>query len=763
MAKKKDPVKGNGGIDNLVKKMLVSMDPDQITEYNMSKRGAELKNIIRDELNLSKGISNGSIIDFSRSLANHSKNLNSETTLSDTTDDILKYINQNSSTVYQFFNERERNKYIEARDLKFISKFNPSLGQAVRLALTHIVSSDDLSGQVTRNLHFGDALTENDINIVRTAIEKFENENKLLMRLKNTVYNNTLISGTYYVYAISYKKLFTNYAKTLAQKKAMMEGKVNTDKKHSNNNKKVGYAQESVTISLTPEESTIINSILKDDIPRGNESTILNSNNVDGILESAATVECIKSEVPEFIFEELGTDLNKLKGSKIYSAMEASLGDSTSLSSLPDATVDIKDVKIDGKYEVSGTYIKYIPATSITPIKVMGECLGYFYVMAERVDRNKPSLSIVNGNVTNIKKQSALDKIVSTLAKRTAQVFSDKFVAENVAFKKMIADCIMANGVTNTEYKIQFIPAEDIIPFTINEDENGNGTSILLDSMFPAKLEAAISMRKSLNYINKSGDKTILHIRGGNADISRKNQAMRIARNMQEQNIVAADIFGDSNIMFQKYSADGVILMPSSRSGNRLVEFEKMDGQQIDTGVEWEKNLQNQSILATGVPPLLIEQYNQADFAKAFTTAHVGLAGIVANWQADLEEPTTVLYKRIIENLDIDENLKNRVLPVFRFTLPRPKALATNNTNEAIGSAQALADAYINIKYGEQSDDSNKEPIRAVKEAIIKELTPFIPWNKLDAIAEEAFLKAKEVKDETPNDVGADDGSDMFS
>ena len=84
MAKKKDPVKGNGGIDNLVKKMLVSMDPDQITEYNMSKRGAELKNIIRDELNLSKGISNGSIIDFSRSLANHSKNLNSETTLSDT-------------------------------------------------------------------------------------------------------------------------------------------------------------------------------------------------------------------------------------------------------------------------------------------------------------------------------------------------------------------------------------------------------------------------------------------------------------------------------------------------------------------------------------------------------------------------------------------------------------------------------------------------------------------------------------------------------
>lgn len=766
--KKSEKIKGNNPVDTLVKKMLATMDPDQITDYNMSKRGTEFKDIINDELELAKGVSKDSIIDFSRSLSEYAKkNVNNTvSTLSDSTDDILKYINQNSSSVYQFFNERNQNKYIEARDLNFISKFNPALGQAVRLILTHIVSSDDLSGQVTRNLHFGNALSESDQTVLKNAIEKFEKDNKLLLRLKNTVYYNSLVSGTYYIYAISYKKLFTTYAKTLAIKR-MKNGEANTNGKKKANPKYKGYAAtEAVTISLDNDDLRELSSILKDDIPSNGVtnlsvgSGVINKNS--DFIDSAATVECIRSELPEFIYEELGSDISKLKDTKLMASFESALEatGATSLMSTPDATFDPEKIKIDGEYNISGTYIKYIPATNVTPINIMGECIGYFYVNAEKVNKNKPSLSIINGNISNTKKQTAMDKIVASLTKKTAQVFSDKFVSENALFKKMIADCIMANGVTNTEYKIQFIPACDMIAFPINEDEDGNGTSILKNSMFPAKLHAAITMRKALNYINKSGDKTILHVKGGNADISRKNQTMRIARNMQEQNIVASDIFGDSNIMFQKYAADGIMLMPSSKSGNRLVEFEKMDGQQIDTSVEWEKDMQNQSIIAMGVSPLLIEQYNQADFAKAFTTAHIGLAGEVANWQSDFEDPTTKLYKRIIEDLDIDEDIKKRVLPVFQFTLPRPRALASQNSADAIGVAQNLADSYIALKYGEVKED-NAEPIRAVKEALIKEITPSIPWNKFDTIAEQAYLEAIEVKDEVPADADTGSGDDM--
>ena len=70
--------------------------------------------------------------------------------------------------------------------------------------------------------------------------------------------------------------------------------------------------------------------------------------------------------------------------------------------------------------------------------------------------------------------------------------------------------------------------------------------------------------------------------------------------------------------------------MPSGRNGNHLVDFEKMEGQNIDMNTEYEKNLENQALTATSIPPLLVEQYNQADFSKAYTTAHMGFAAALA-------------------------------------------------------------------------------------------------------------------------------------
>ena len=272
-------------------------------------------------------------------------------------------------------------------------------------------------------------------------------------------------------------------------------------------------------------------------------------------------------------------------------------------------------------------------------------------------------------------------------------------------------------------------------------------------------------MRKTLNYINKSGDKTIMTVRGGNADISRKNQAMRIIRNIQESNVVVSDIIGDSNNIFHKFSADAGILMPTSRSGQRLVEFEKMDGQQIDMNTDWEKEQENQVLLSMGTPPLMLEQHNQADFAKAFTSAHVGFAGIVAGWQGDLEGPTTELYKRIIANLDISDDIKKKVLPVFSFKLPRPLYSATQTSLDALQSAVSLAEQVTALKYGEPTDDTEKEAVNAAKFGLIKELTPCIPWDRYDQIMNRAYLEKKGVKDEVPQDTASTDmdmGDDEF-
>ena len=261
-------------------------------------------------------------------------------------------------------------------------------------------------------------------------------------------------------------------------------------------------------------------------------------------------------------------------------------------------------------------------------------------------------------------------------------------------------------------------------------------------------------MKKNLNYINKSGDKTIAHVRGGQVDVSRKNQVMKIIRNLQETNVTFGDMMSDYSMMFHKYASDNNIVMPTGRNGNRLVEFEKMDGQNIDMNTEYEKTLENQAITATGIPPLIIEQYNQADFSKAYTTAHLGFAGSVAGWQSDLEESTTALYKKIIENLDVEDAIKQRVLPLFKFKLPRPKTLSALNNTESLSNAMQIADNYTQLKYGEidQNDDRMKEVVNQVKLDIVKDQTPFIDWEKFDDIAKEAELRVDNVKSSTGGD-----------
>lgn len=763
-----------GPVDSLIRRILTTIDPDQETEYNLTDRSGEFKDIINSELELAKGVSDGSIIDFSRSISD-TKSKSPNTSI-DATDDILKYINKNNQSFMQYYESENRNKLIEARDNRFISKFVPTVSQSLRLILTHVVSSDDLSGQVKRILEFGASLSESDKNVLTAAIEKFEKDEHILDKLKNIVFRNTFLDGVYYVYAISYSKLFKNYANALEEKREMENG--HTAKRGKNGSKAV--ATESVLLYTNDERTVIQNSIknaMEAVIP-GQSSVPFNTN----VYGDFATVTCVRSSAPFFFdgeFDEsaeglsMATEAIEFKHKKFMHelALEAASDQNTKkhpyihneLNKVGDGTYDTSGK--NGEFDVSGTYIKFISCRNIIPVEILDNTIGYFYIQATTMDKSKQPLNIGNMNMTNIKKQSPVETIAETLTKKIADQFSDKFVAKNERFKKLIADCIMANGVTNTAYKIQFIPAEDIIEFKINPDELNKGQSILADAAYPAKPLAAVSMRKTLNYINKSGDKTIMTVRGGNADISRKNQAMRIIRNMQESNVVVSDIIGDSNNIFHKYSADAGILMPTSRSGQRLVEFEKMDGQQIDMNTEWEKEQENQVLLSMGTPPLMLEQHNQADFAKAFTSAHVGFAGIVAGWQGDLENPTTELYKRIIANLDISDDIKKKVLPVFSFKLPRPLYSATQTSLDALQSATSLAEQVTNLKYGEPTDDTEKDAVNSAKYALIRELTPCIPWDRYDQIMERAYMEHKGVKDEVPQDTASTDlgmGDDEF-
>lgn len=759
--------------DTIVSKMIMSLDDNYVSTLNLNEKNAEFKSIINDELELAKGVSKGNIIDFTKSLSDKSAKAMQTNS---TDDDLMKFITQNSGPIYQTFTERYKNKFIEAQDLNFISKFVPSLGQAIRIALNHITSSDDLSGAFTRSLDFGSNLSDDDAAMLTRAIEQFETDNKLLFKLKNTCYYNSLVTGKYYIYAVSYSKLFTEYSKSRALtsdfEKATMAAKANdVVSVASEGVTYTGYDSELKTLTASCAlEATEIQEIKQmtahDTGVNGDLASNMQVRNA--LVRGIADVYTLESAIPIEVLEEMA-GIESVVDNKDLKSMDGFrkiIDDASKIkknpNEIPDGTMDIGNKKGE-TFDITGTYLKFIDATKVIPIKVLDEVIGYLYIESKTKKKDQDATRFIAGELTNVKREDAIEKIARILSQKIVSNFSAKFVADNIQFKNLIANCILANGVVNTEYKIQFISTDDMIPFNVNPDENGEGQSCLKNSMFPAKLLTAYTMKKNLNYINKSGDKTIATIHGGQVDTNRKNQVMRIIRNLQESNVTFGDMMSDYSMMFHKYASDNNIVMPSGRNGNKLVDFEKMDGQNIDMNTEYEKNLENQALTATGVPPLLIEQYNQADFSKAYTTAHLGFAGSVAGWQTDLEEPTTALYKKIIENLDIDDAIKQRVLPLFKFKLPRPKTLSALNNTESLSNATQIAETYVQLKYGEvdQNNDTMKEIVNKVKLDIVKDQTPFIDWEKFDDIAKEAELSVDNVKSQTGGDSETAGASDF--
>lgn len=771
-------------LDAVVNKLLISLDDELVSDDNISSKTEEYKSIINRELEISKGISNGNIIEFNRAINdNHKKN--DQTTNIELDDDLGEYLAKNAGNIFQYYNERYRNRFIEAQDLAFIAKFIPSLGQVINVYTTHILSSDDLSGTVKRNIALGSSLDESEKAQVIKSIETFEDENKLLYKIKSTV-NETLKLGYYFVYAPSYQKLFTEYAKNIEKKKrngGSTTAQMNDPEMHGNT------TMESVSISGLEQEfgplvtTCALESAEVKDLIKALPNNTFDKKDLFNKMDSAkmfaenvATVECVDSSIPFDVMEAmpdlasnlgLTEDLRHIFEDKCMPATEANGNGASDGTYDPtgnkNAALKSANKKHANTFNVTGTYMKFMDPKNIIKIKILDEVVGYFYVDSRKQTKSKANVTFSNAEWTNISKQSTIEKVANMLANKVAKQFSSKFVSQHIEFKKLIADCIMANGVVNTQYRIQFIPKEDLFEFKIRENSNGDGVSILSEALWPAKILASIRIRKTLNYINKSGDKMIAKINRGSADTSGRNQAQRVLRNLQESNITFGDIIGDSSLMFHKYAADGNIQMPVSRSGKQFVEFEKMEGQTVEMSTEYEKELENQAILATGCPPLLIEQANQADFSRAFTTAHVGFAGIVAGLQADIEEVLTAFYRRIVENLDIDDDIKTKASNTLKIKLPRPRALSISSGNEIVENAARFAEQFTNLRYGEPNEEKglSAEILQQIKYAIVKENSPFIDWTKIEEMADDVYMREMKVKAESGGDSTAGSDDDM--
>lgn len=765
-------------LDKMAKKILSNIDPNYDEKNKLKSRNNAVQNIMSRQLELTKGISGGNIVDFIASMDTRMNGYLYKNRINDGNEKILNYENiftEHIGDVFNYFQNAYKNRHNKLTDLKLISKFIPSMGKAIKICLSSICKSDDISDTLIRSIIFPNGVDQENKDVIMNQVKNFETELKLKAKLKNTVYKNTITQGEYYIYAKAYKDIFNEYDKLDAAgyfKRLNINGSIAQNTSILRSQRDRGFivnslAKESISYSISENEfddiyiaiaeeslKNIINSYDKSE--RASLKDIVNeefSNSSIVFHKSPILYEALESKSKidfvdkvNSIMDRSNEDLRKLITTDATANMDINKGYN-----------DIHTQKTrNNNFEVTGTYIKFIEAKKLLEIKIYEQIVGYFYVYTTPrktstvAYSSKNAVTSIFNNIKNADEQSREDviaNIADIISTGIMSNFSKDFVNKFSEYKDLIAECLMSEGFANNDFHIQFIPASDIIKFTINEDDDGRGISILEDSLVPAKLLTDLMICKLLLYFNKSGNTKIAHVHKGPIDMDTYNQIQRTLRMLQDSSINFNDLLA-SNSLFSKFSKDKNMQLPTAKDGSKLVEFEQMDGQDIDMSTPMEDKLEKMAIQGTPVPASFMETVDDIHFSRQIISDHIEFAGIISDFQVDLEDSTTRLYRILLNNSQLTDEQK-KIASRIEFKLPRPKVLQNTNNSDYISTAINIANSISEAEYGEDSKSDKQQSLARTKYSfeILKDLLPFIEWDKYREFKKNAELEAaKEIE-----------------
>lgn len=669
------------------------------------------------------------------------------------------------SAMQSFISEAYKNRFVEQADLHQVSSQLIELSESILIVRDAIISADIVEGRMSRTLTFENLDDEHESNYI-PIVEQMEKKFKLLEKIKNFIVPKTLEYGSYYAYTVPYSKIFNDFisdrsrnfgyrhgsrsyhesTKTLFE--FVTESSTEENNLIQNENKKIPFSK---TVFLENAYEKYVEASLsefeRDAKNVGNEFQIPDKNefakDVEHLLNN---VTVCNSDIPIPILEEGIESMEYFKESCITEKKEDGLFHKGIKST--DGIIISKDSKSKKENfdDISDCYIKLIEPTRILPLKIMNTTIGYYYVCDEDI---VPSAGMISSTMYNTKfKQSTKEyTIIDAISEQLVQSFDKKFLKNNIKFKEIIAETLTYYNINEKKLKFQFIPVEYMQEFKIDEDEDGNGQSMMKKSLFYAKLYLMLLLFKIMSIILYSNDTKVNYVKQSGLDKNVANKIQDIIRIKQNRQINIMDLFNYSTLV-NKVGAGNEIYYPIGRSGDRGVETEILSGQDIQLNTELLEMLKNSYILGTGVPATIINYLNEIEFAKVAEQNNTKFNGRVVNYQLDFNPSLTEWYKKI---MSWSTNIEADKIENFSFTLQPPKMTSSTAKQELIDTHTRNSEYIISLFFPEP--ESEPEAVREFKIKLAEVQLPMLNIKELEKMADNARIYATEKK-LTPNPNG---------
>ena len=743
----KEEVKLNDLFQDLYKKISmnthdVDVDGNKIAIDTMSEK---IKRVIADDMEEMKTY--GGENDLSRFLMNTIQNSNkfsnTQFDQKNTEHSLENLFVSKDGSIFSTFEERFKNKALLFNDLEIISEQLVELNEAINTTRDDIVSSDEVGVDISRSLTFTvDGTDDDKYDELVDEVKKQESAHGLNYLIREHIVPKTLKYGEYFVYVIPESKLYEN-----AQKKKMeltngasMES---TDVKIFLESLKSERADLNLKDLKPDDVITYVSENIKinnTDIPL----PIVENNNMTGAMKDLAQ------------FNNLTNLLKKNKGKKKDK-------DKTSKFSSLGFSDGVKSFKGEDFSDMKGCYIKLLDPKKVIPVKLLNYTIGYYYIHDTELDvtnhhcTHGHRFSSVLNNITN--KSSNQQNLISNMADAIVKSFNKQYLNDNMEFKDLIINSLIYNDMYKKKLHYQFIPGDYICRFSINEDENGNGQSMIYKSLFYAKLYLSLLVFNMITYLTKSQDTIVTYVKTSGIDKNMINKTMDVARQWKAKQIGIGDLMDYSSI-YSKIGTGRDLFIPEGESGERGLSWDVIQGQDINTQDELMEKLKEGFINGTGVPSVIMNYINEADFAKTLVMANAKHMRRVMMYQDSFNEDITELYQKILHYCtDIElEDIAN-----FRYALQRPKTLPNNNLVDMIGYGDQILDFVEKSVFGQFAEETPE--FNSTKDLFRKEFSrkvlPMLPWELIDEILEKVKLDVVKDTVEKAQSNEPDNGSDM--
>ena len=635
------------------------------------------------------------------------------------------------------------NRWIKDLDAEYdaILKYMPRLAEALKAKKECVLSSDNFSktflNESSRNLN-----DDTDHALFASRMIQLKEKFKSQAFYEET-YDNVSKYGEDFIYCVPYSRAI---------------GDLLNRKGKTRNRTPYGYDSN----SAVREISIIENGVISDAKLYESVQSYMRSNDTKFNMPDNFKIIIDNSGILQSAYEEQTQMINKMETSpqSIYEAvMEAGGTEKFKFdNSVPDnleLPKDFDKTSNDGfvsttkkaNVKIPGALLKRLKHENVIPLYIDQTCLGYYYIeflgsssyesLLNNDIHGKNNIftgnNIRNVNISNQTMEDQKNKLLAHFASNIASKIDSTFVNGNQDLAKEIYNILYFNDVFNTQsidsIRISFLPESDVEHVFFKQDpKTHRGISDLANALIPAKLYCCMYITHALGTLTRGFDKRVYYVKQ-NVEQNIAQTMLNVINQIKRGNFGMREIENMNTILnitgrFNDY------IIPVGPSGDSPVQFEVMQGQQIDPQTEFMNMLEEMAINSTDMPIEFIQNRMQSlDFAVQATSVNAKVARSTFNRQA-LYEPYLGRIQTKLYNSEYGTNI------TISCSLPIPVFLHLTNMNQMFQNmkehVQSIADYEYEVENAAGNPNAEAEKAIFIRNMMRKNLSTYLKLNEIE-------------------------------